>query len=782
MNRTSNKKQAGWIVGAIASASLALGCGGPQGTDRVGPLESPSVDNEGIGELTRPLMVPTGTHCKFASVPITAPSSIAKGELVIEVPTTETLVLSKHALNGNLLLNGFEKVCDVYSADNTSTTGVISASKIFAIRIDAATGATGTTVVLDFANGIFGTAVSGTAGAGSGVKVGASLAPTNLKVRTGAAADKLAFGLASSVKYGDFDGKSPADIVFTNTPALTINTGAGADTVDGSGPIAIFATGATAFTTALTVYGAKGADNITGGAQADSLYGGEDNDIVKGGGGNDKIWGGKGDDTLHGQMDDDTVVGEEGSDTINEGSDGIDNGSDRLYGWLNNDQDGDGIADTQEATALPEIVSTSGTAFNAEDSEDSDTLTYAGRSNAVVVSPGTTTAPVGGRSTSSGTPDPYNCAANADCFINTATTSELAADANDGESGEKDIVRGDFDVIVGTDKDDTFYSGPGDEEFLGGKGNDIFYATRVASGGADGADIFKGGDDTDTVSYRARTTAVCVSLAAAASVAADKNDGTPANIADCELTATVTSGTLTVTVAMPTTGSEGDDAQSDVEVLEGGGAGDVLVGNAKNNVLRGADGNDTLVGLAGDDVLDEAFGGSAASFSTDNTSNGSDALYGGAGTDTVTYASDCVGCFGSGGSTKARTTSICATINSVNDSADPSWKSSGACTGLNVDTTTFAISFTPTTELDTIRMDVENLTGGTGLDLLTGNDKDNVLDGFGLPGTIPPAPSAQSDLVACGLGEGDTAYKASDVGYDNKRQPNGQQDMNSCEL
>lgn len=748
MNRTRNKKQSGWIVGALASASLALGCGGPQGSEQVGPPELPSPDNDGIAELTQPLATPSGGSCRWFATADSSASPVAiKGELRITIDANETFVLANHALSGNVLLNGFEKTC--YAGTGTTVTS-LKASDVKAITVGEASGTT--TLVLDFANGSFGAGVTGTSGSGVTVASGVD----NVKIRTGSAGDKLAFGLdGTSNSRADFDGKAPADITFSGSPAITVNSGSGADSVDASGSTTLFGTGAAAFSLSLSVYGAGDADTLTGGAGGDRLFGGAGADTIRGGAGNDKIWGGQGNDSLYGQGGSDIVVGEEGSDTVFETSGtaddtGTESGADRLYGWLNNDQDGNGVSDTLDSPALPAIVSTSGAALNAEPASDLDTISYAGRTVAVVVSPGTATA-AAARTT-------YDAACGTTgmfCFVNQGTTSEFAADANDGESGEGDMVRGDFEIIIGSDHNDTFYSGPGNETFQGGIGNDTFFSTRDATD-VDGSDVFTGGTGDDTVSYRARSTAVCVSIAPSTSTTADKNDGTASA---CSGSQSVVGGVLTFTQTV--TSTENDDVQSDIEIVEGGGGADVIVGNGSSNVLRGGGGADTLAGQGGDDIFDEAYG-MGVDHVTANTANGADVFYGGTGVDSVSYASNCAGCYGT-----SRSVAICATIPlSTNDSGSAN---SGEGGTVNDDGTT-VVTCTGVTENDTIKRDVEGVVGGSAADYLVGNDLDNVLDGQG--GT---------DLVLCGLGEGDVAYSAVDLGFDNINQATAK-DLNACEL
>jgi Ca2+-binding RTX toxin-like protein len=727
MNRTPKKKQNGrWLVGAIAGASLALGCGGPQSFEGGSPLEPRSADNDGITELTQPLDAVGANDCIFYSV---AAAPAIKGQVDLTIGSGKTYVLSKHALNGNLLVNNLEIVCKYGSS--TGTAAAVKTADIKAINVVGAGGAE--TLILDFANGSFSPA--STATTGSGIAIDGAV--ETLKVRTTSAADKVAFGRDSGgVRYVDFDGKAPGDIKYTgNGPATTVNLGGGADTFDATGSVTLFGTGAQAFDRPLDVYGAAGNDTITLGSNSttaitsatDNVYGGEGDDTISAGDGADKIWGGKGNDTLKGDVGADYVVGEEGSDKIDEGA--ASNGADRLYGWLNNDQNGDGSDDITDG--LPSPVSTSGTLFVNEPTGDIDTISYANRTAAVIVSPGVSD--VSGTWTK----------------VTGVGASETAADCNDGAAGELDCVRGDFEVVEGGAGNDTLYSGPGDETIKGNAGDDTLFAMRLDTGAAsfaDGADIFMGGAGTDTVSYRMRGATVCVTIANSTSVAADKDDGT----GTCSVSDALVSGVLTATVTV--TSTEKDDVQSDIETVEGGAGADVLVGNDANNTLRGAAGADSLVGKGGDDVFDEDYG-TEQDFATANTANGADTFWGGTGTDDrVSYAT--------------RTADLCVTIQSTGAASLSTVTASGE--GTTASTGGGVIPTCTATEGDKVKMDVESALGGLGSDYLVGNESNNKLDGAG--GT---------DYVWCGSGEEDFAFSAADVGFD---QDDATADQKTCEL
>ena len=123
------------------------------------------------------------------------------------------------------------------------------------------------------------------------------------------------------------------------------------------------------------------------------------------------------------------------------------------------------------------------------------------------------------------------------------------------------------------------------------------------------------------------------------------------------------------------TGDAAGDTYSSIENLIGGSAADTLTGDANANVLNGGAGTDNLSGGDGDDIL---IGGA-----------GADVLNGGTGSDTASYAT----------STTAVTANLTTPGSNLGDAAGDTY------TG------------------------IENLTGGSGNDTLTGNASGNVLDG-----------------------------------------------------
>ena len=266
-----------------------------------------------------------------------------------------------------------------------------------------------------------------------------------------------------------------------------------------------------------------------------------------------------------------------------------------------------------------------------------------------------------------------------------------------GTSGNDNFTFGADAILLNTDSNkDITYSGitsfivslgDGDDTYSGAGGGaaGAVFGQAIAVYGGSGADTFNqgavatpsetisGGSGTDHVSYALRATTVTVTIGAGADDGTTDNDDIQADVEvvtggseDDSLTAGTNPATLN--------GGPGNDT------LVGGPGNDTLNGGAGNDVLRGMDGADVLNGDAGDDTFDE---GSA--------SNGGDVMNGGSGTDLVDY---------SGRSNKVTVTMDGAAANDGEDN-----------------------------EKDNVKGDVENIKGGSGNDVITGNTLSNVIDG-----------------------------------------------------
>jgi hypothetical protein len=206
---------------------------------------------------------------------------------------------------------------------------------------------------------------------------------------------------------------------------------------------------------------------------------------------------------------------------------------------------------------------------------------------------------------------------------------------NDGEPGERDIIKNDVEGVFGGNGNDTLSGSGSGNRLLGGPGVDSLWGSGggdVLNGGpgvdnlnggdgsdtfetdptADGADTYNGGAGTDVITYGLRTTPVTADI-----------DG----------------------VADDGAAGEADNVALDVENLTGGMSDDWLAGGAGPSQVSGGDGNDIVMGRDGDDYVTGGTGNDSlwGSFGADNLNGGpgNDMHNGGPGIDTL-FARDFV--------------------------------------------------------------------------------------------------------------------------------------------
>ncbi|HXK20753.1 MAG TPA: hypothetical protein VNG33_23240, partial [Polyangiaceae bacterium] len=229
-----------------------------------------------------------------------------------------------------------------------------------------------------------------------------------------------------------------------------------------------------------------------------------------------------------------------------------------------------------------------------------------------------------------------------------ALTISLDNGALDGESGEKDNVKSDIEIVVGgTANDtltgssandelhggagvDTISGGGGDDLLIGDTGNDILNGEAgndtFDDGDVDaliltgplkgaGADVFNGGTGFDTVDYSERTNTVTVTTC----IDATKLTGTSALVATTGISACVANDgeageTDNAVNIAHVIGGGGDDtitgSQAD-DTLEGGAGIDTIHGGLGADFVYGDAGDDFLFGDAGDDDVDGGVGDDA---------------------------------------------------------------------------------------------------------------------------------------------------------------------------
>lgn len=137
--------------------------------------------------------------------------------------------------------------------------------------------------------------------------------------------------------YGKIVGNSKGNTIIGNVEDESIRGKKGDDTLKGAkGEDRLYGGNGED-----RLYGGKGHDNLDGGNGDDILIGGKDGDVLIGDGGSDRLYGGRGRDYLNGGDGDDFLMGGRGDDTLR-GEKGNDilkgaKGTDKLYGGEGND-------------------------------------------------------------------------------------------------------------------------------------------------------------------------------------------------------------------------------------------------------------------------------------------------------------------------------------------------------------------------------------------------------------------------------------------------------------
>jgi Ca2+-binding RTX toxin-like protein len=279
------------------------------------------------------------------------------------------------------------------------------------------------------------------------------------------------------------------------------------------------------------------------------------------------------------------------------------------------------------------------------------------------------------------------------------STSPRAAAATDACEGAAPTIVGTAgdDVIAGTPGDDviaalagndTIDAGGGNDIVCGGPGNDTLMGNDgndLLVGGA-GDDAYDGGSGTDMASFAGAASEVDASLPTGRAT----GDGTDSLSGIEDLTGP--SDAISVL-----TGDDGANVLiggGDISVLSGGPGDDTLIGGARGwATLIGGKGDDTLIGGGRGDELDGGMGDDVL-----RAGGGGDGLVGGPGNDLIGGGTgeDVVRFLGANGPVTANL-------------------AVGTATGEGTDTL----------------LRVEGVVGGRFGDRLVGNDRTNLLSGFG---------------------------------------------------
>jgi Ca2+-binding RTX toxin-like protein len=236
-----------------------------------------------------------------------------------------------------------------------------------------------------------------------------------------------------------------------------------------------------------------------------------------------------------------------------------------------------------------------------------------------------------------------------------------------GGTGSNVLSGGDGDdTLTGGQGDDTLAGGMGGDTLTGGLGNDVFDEGDSLSG----TDTMAGGGGNDYLTYAGRSAGVTVTM-----------DGV---FDDGEA-------------------GESDNVGADIEDAVGGLGDNVLVGSTAGNDLTGGPGNDVIDGGSGDDTLSGGLGNDRQTGGAGNDfvfgDDGDDTILEGAGNDTVAGGGD-------------------------TDLLDYSGVTGGVALVLG----TLTPQATGGAGTDQVT-DFENLTGGSGADVLGGDGNSNVVSG-----------------------------------------------------
>jgi Ca2+-binding RTX toxin-like protein len=631
---------------------------------------------------------------------------------------------------------------------NNSVIGLTSITNVQTISAGGFTGVSilgsGNADTLNFAAVTFTGITKIDGGSGNDIITGTAVADTILgsggddSLSGGAGNDVFQY-TGTSTGFDAVNGGDGADTIaaLANNTVIGLSSVTGVETISSGGFTGVTIAGSSAADTLdfstitlsgiVSIGGGTGNDVITGTAAADTILGGNDNDILNGGDGNDTINGGSGANLLNGGNGDDTAQysGTGGSYSVSDNGDGT-------YTLV-----GAGISDTLSSIELlafsdgtVTVASRLGLGLTLTGTASAETLTGGGNADIITG--------LGGDDTlvGNGGDDEFRYSGSSNGFDNVdggQGTDTIKATANttviglSAMAGIEAITAGSFtgvsilgsstanildfssvtltgitkidggsgnDTITGSSAADTILGSGGDDIVNAGDGNDTIQFT----GTANGFDAVDGGLGTDTISALANSTVIGLSsVNGVETISAGSFTGV--YIAGSGNADTLNFASVTLT---------------NIGRVEGGGGADVITGNTAantiwgglgNDVIDGGSGNDSLLGDDGDDIIK---GGADT-----------DTMNGGNGTDTADYS--------------AYTANV--TVNLATTTAQ-----------------TVASS-----DSDTIT-NVENVTGGSGTDTLTGSTANNIIDGGS--GNDRLRGAAGNDTIIGGIGTSDVAIFA----------------------
>jgi Ca2+-binding RTX toxin-like protein len=496
----------------------------------------------------------------------------------------------------------------------------------------------------------------------------------------------------------------------------------------------------------------------TGNELGNVIVGGIGNDTLDGGAGNDTLDGGAGADAMTGGAGDDTYVVDNAGDQVNEASDG---GTDTVRTVLGAYALGANLENLTYTgagnfagigNALDNAIAGNGGNDALSGDLGNDTLNGGGGNDSLSGGDGNDKLVAaiddGNDSYNGGTGiDTYDLSATAAGATVTATGASSAQTGTDSLTGIENVVgsqggdtinlNGGVNVIDGQGGNDTVNAGGGSDTLVGGTGNDTL------GGGAgddlfvavvgDGNDTYNGGNGVDTYDLSATSAGATVTTGSATSAE---------------------TGTDVLNSIANVIGSQGDDLivfNGGANLIEGRGGNDAISAGSGGDVVDGGDGNDTLNGGAGNDTVNGGAGDDAFTF---NFGDGVDAVDGGTGSDTLNILGtaggntlnvifDGAALTGFEGGTVTNVEAINASLLGGTDTLTYAGTTAGVTVDLGAGTASGFASIAG----------IENVTGGSGDDILTGGNGANVLTG-----------GAGDDTYF--VGQGDTVVESANGGID----------------
>ena len=358
----------------------------------------------------------------------------------------------------------------------------------------------------------------------------------------------------------DFAGQTlPAN----NTINAVVNAGDGTDTV----------TVATANLASLTVDGGAGNDTITGNADDDQIRGGDGTDTLNGGDGDDRILGDDGNDTMAGGAGNDVLVWNPGDDSDTMDGDG---GADEIELNGGNGPERFG-AKPNGARVIFERISPG--AFQLDVTAEKLVLNGNGGDDSMESDPAVTTAMLLNGGTGS---DTLQGGGGADLIQGGDDADTLTG----GPNGDRLVGDRGADTMNGGDGEDTtvWNNGDGSDVMNGEAGVD-----RVEVNGANANETFTVAPNGARAKFD-RTSAGAFSLDIGSAEALDLR----ALAGDDSFVASPGTGALLAVTADAGAGNDTLTGAEETDTFSGGSGNDTLTGGNGPDLLDGQDGDDTM--------------------------------------------------------------------------------------------------------------------------------------------------------------------------------------------